>query len=145
MKNRKKKRQDGKRGGNLWRWKRKKIQIYCTFPLKTNNLRFMTFQAAYTTLTGAPCRHLLLTCCPSELWICNSPSLRLASAQFPTTSRTGPGRDSIGWLGVLGFTCARARWSFSRNSPRFSRTETLTIALKQNNKTTWKYSKLSIS
>ena len=60
------------------------------------------------------------TCCPSELWMCSSPSLRLANAQFPTTSLVCPGRERTGWLGVLGFTCARARWSFSRNSPRFS-------------------------
>jgi len=60
------------------------------------------------------------TCCPSELWMCSSPSFRLANAQFPTTSLVCPGRERTGWLGVLGFTCARARWSFSRNSPRFS-------------------------
>ena len=40
--------------------------------------------------------------------------------QLPTESRVEPGDDRNGWLGVPSFTCPRARWSFSRNSPLLS-------------------------
>jgi hypothetical protein len=85
----------------------------------TRGYTYMSNRWTPTSITN-PMWCTATTCCPSELWMCSSPSLRLANAQFPTTSLACPGRESTGWLGVLGLTCARARWSFSRNSPRFS-------------------------
>ncbi len=62
----------------------------------------------------------LLTCCPSELCTCSSPSFLHMSDQLPTMMRVTPGVDRMGWLTIPLFTWLRARWSFSKNSPRFS-------------------------
>ena len=55
--------------------------------------------------------------------MCNSASFLDVRDQFPTTNLVCPALESIGWELVVFFTAALARWSFSRNSPRFS-TET---------------------
>lgn len=61
-----------------------------------------------------------LTCCPSEFWMCSSPSFLQASDQFPMVIRVCPTVERIGWLGVPDFTWLRTLWSFSINSLRFS-------------------------
>ena len=62
----------------------------------------------------------IVACCPSALWMDTSLSLVHVRDQLPTESRVEPGDDRNGWLGVPSFTCPRARWSFSRNSPLLS-------------------------
>lgn len=62
----------------------------------------------------------IVTWCPSELWMCSWFSFWFCSTQLPTTSFRRLLDERMGWEAVPLRTAARARWSFSRNSPRFS-------------------------
>ena len=81
------------------------------------------------TKPGSSSLRIVACCWPSELWIWSSPSFLQSRDQLPTTRRVGLRWVRTGWLGVPLFTCVRARWSFSRNSPRFSNRGKYTKAL----------------
>lgn len=70
---------------------------------------------------GRSSLRIVACCCPSELWMWSSESLRDVRDQLPTTSRVGPGLERMGCDTEVFFTTALARCSFSRNSPRFSK------------------------
>ena len=59
-------------------------------------------------------------CCPSELTMLSSPSFLHDRVQLPTTMTSSLDLVKMGKVAAFDVTAARARWSFSRNSPRFS-------------------------